>query len=108
MIKSKPLIFDGDLIKQGVIVRHLVLPQASSDSKKILDWFAPLKDKAHLSVMSQYTPFGEIENFPELKRPITKGEYDRVINALIDAKIENCLIQERESSSTSFIPKWDF
>jgi putative pyruvate formate lyase activating enzyme len=108
MIKSKPLIFDGDLIKQGVIVRHLVLPQASSDSKKILDWFAPLKDKAHLSVMSQYTPFGEIDAFPELKRPITKREYDTVIDYALSLDINNMFVQKHESSSTVYIPKWDF
>ena len=58
--------------------------------------------------MSQYTPFGKIEEFPELKRTITKGEYDRVVSTLFDLKIENCLIQERESATTKFIPKWDF
>ena len=41
MVKSKPFVLDDDnMLKSGVIVRHLVLPQSTSDSKKILDWYA--------------------------------------------------------------------
>lgn len=109
MINSKPLKFGEDgLLKQGVIVRHLVLPQATSDSKKVLDWFLPFKDRAILNVMSQYTPFGEIDSFPELKRKITAREYNAVIDYAISIGIENMLYQKRESASEVYIPKWDF
>lgn len=109
MINSKPLKFGEDgLLKQGVIVRHLVLPQATSDSKKVLDWFYQFKDKAILNVMSQYTPFGEIDSFPELKRKITAREYNSVIDYALSLGIENMLYQKRESASEVYIPKWDF
>lgn len=109
MIQNKPLIFGDDgLIKQGVIVRHLVLPQATSDSKKILDWFYTLKDKAFINVMSQYTPFGEIDEFPELKRKITAREYDTVIDYAIALGIENMFYQEQDSADEKYIPEWDF
>ena len=109
MIKSKPLIFSNDgLIKQGVIVRHLVLPQATSDSKKILDWYSPLKDEAYINVMSQYTPFGEIDNFPELKRKITAREYDTVIDYAISLGIDKMFYQEQKSADEKYIPNWDY
>lgn len=109
MINSKPLKFGEDgLLKQGVIVRHLVLPQATSDSKKVLDWFYQFKDKAILNVMSQYTPFGEIDSFPELKRKITAREYNSVIDYALSLGIENMLYQKRESANEVYIPKWDF
>ena len=109
MIKSKPLLFSDDgLIKQGVIVRHLVLPQATSDSKKILDWFSTLKDEAYINVMSQYTPFGEIDKFPELKRKITAREYDTVIDYAISLGIEKMFYQEQKSADEKYIPKWDY
>lgn len=109
MIKSKPLKFGEDgLLKQGVIVRHLVLPQATSDSKKVLDWFYPFKESAIINVMSQYTPFGEIDSFPELKRKITAREYDTVIDYAISLGIENMLYQDMKSASETYIPKWDF
>ena len=48
----KPIEFDGDMMVKGVIVRHLILPQAVSDGKKILDWFAEtLKEKAYINLM---------------------------------------------------------
>lgn len=109
MIDSKTPSFGQDgLMKSGVIVRHLVLPQNVSDSKKILDWFSNLKDKAYINVMSQYTPFGNIENFPELKRTVTQREYDTVINYAISLGIENMFYQEFQSADTKYIPYWDF
>ena len=109
MIKSKPLKFgDGGLIKSGVIVRHLVLPQGVSDSKKILDWYSAFKANAYINVMSQYTPFGNIDKFPELKRKITAREYDTVIDYALSLGIENMYYQQLDSADEKYIPEWDF
>ena len=109
MIKSKPIIIGEDgLIKQGVIVRHLVLPQCVSDSKKIIDWFCDYKDSAFINVMSQYTPFGDIEKFPELNRKITKREYDTIMDYAISKDIKNMYYQKFESADEKYIPSWDF
>ena len=106
---EKPLVFGNDgLIKSGTIVRHLVLPQCVPDSKKILDWFAGIKEKAYINVMSQYTPFGDIENFPELKRKITRREYESVLDYAVSLKISNMYYQKFESQSEVYIPKWDY
>lgn len=98
---------DGTL-KSGLIVRHLVLPGCTSDSKKILDWFSGIKDKAYINIMSQYTPFGKIENFPELQRKITRREYDSVLNYAISLGIENAFYQDFDSQGEEYIPNWDF
>ena len=111
LMANKPLIFGDDgLIKSGVIVRHLVLPQCSSDSIKILDWFSEsgLKDKAYINIMSQYTPFGNIDKFPELQRKITRREYDKVIDYAISLGLSKCYYQEMESVGTEYIPHWDY
>lgn len=109
MIKSKPIIFNDDgMLKSGVIVRHLVLPQCSSDSKKILEWFSDFKDLAYINIMSQYTPFGNIENFPELNRKITKREYDSVIDFALSLNIKNAFYQDFSSANEKYIPKWDY
>ncbi|MBR5900075.1 MAG: radical SAM protein [Clostridia bacterium] len=106
---NKPIVFDENgNMTSGVIVRHLVLPQGTIDSKNVLDWFSHLKDKAYINIMSQYTPFGEIDNFPELKRKITKREYDTVIDYAINLKIEKAFFQKHESADTSYIPSWDY
>ena len=109
MANSKPLIFDQNgLIKSGVIARHLVLPLGVSDSKKILEWFCSIKDKAYINVMSQYTPFGKIDNFKELQRTITKREYSSVIDYAISLDIKNMFYQEQQSASEKYIPVWDY
>ncbi len=106
---NKPLIIGKDgLIKSGTIVRHLVLPTCTSDSKKILEWFAPFKDVAYINIMSQYTPFGDIDKYPELKRKLTKREYNSVIDYAISLGIEKAFYQEFDSIGTNYIPKWDY
>ena len=109
MAKSKPFILGEDgLIKSGVVVRHLVLPQNVKDSKKILDWFSGIKDIAYINVMSQYTPFGDIERFPELNRKLTEREYESVIDYAISLGIENMYYQDAKSANEEYIPDWDF
>ena len=60
------------------------------------------------SLMAQYTPFGNIENFEELKRKITKREYQKVLSCLFELDDDEYFIQELSSSSEEYIPKWDY
>ncbi len=109
-MSKKPLKMtsEGKMLS-GVIVRHLIMPLCVSDSKSILKWFSrELPNTAYLSLMSQYTPFGKIENLPELSRPVTAREYDAVVQTALDLGIENLFLQERASAKTAYIPKWDF
>ena len=110
LMANKPLKFKDGLMKSGVLVRHLVLPQCTSDSLKIINWFSEsgLKNSTYINIMSQYTPFGDIEKFPELKRPITEREYDRVIDFAISKGIDKMYYQELRSTGKKYIPKWDF
>jgi putative pyruvate formate lyase activating enzyme len=106
---QKPLrMVDGKMFS-GCIVRHLILPLCSRDSIKIVQWVKDnLPASTYFSLMRQYTPFGEIENFPELKRKITAREYKDVLNAVLDHGLENVFLQDPSSSDTAFIPKWDY
>ncbi len=106
---NKPFILGDDgLLKSGTIVRHLVLPQNLADSRKIIDWFTSIKDKAYINIMSQYTPFGDIEKFPELQRKLSFREYEKIIDYAVQCGIENMFFQERESANETYIPSWDF
>ena len=107
---QKPLVMreDGKMLS-GLIVRHLVMPLCVNDSKNIVKWFHDeLPPHAYLSLMSQYTPFGKIEKFPELSRPITAREYQSVLDYAFALGVENLFAQERDSSGEKYIPKWDF
>lgn len=106
---QKPLVMteQGKMLS-GTIVRHLIMPLCVSDSKSIVRWFKTLPDRTYLSLMSQYTPFGKIENFPELSRPITAREYRTVVDFAMENGIERLFVQERRSSGDKYIPEWDY
>jgi putative pyruvate formate lyase activating enzyme len=110
MMNSKKIVFGEDgMLKQGVVVRHMIMPLGVKDSKALLNWFAENKQNgAFISLMGQYTPFGECDKYPELKRPITKREYQRVYEHLLSLGITDYFAQELGSASESFIPKWDW
>lgn len=103
-------IYDSEgLIKKGVIVRHLILPQNTNQSIKILQWIREnLGTDTAISLMSQYTPCGKVDNFRELQRKITDREYDKVISAAIDMGFTEIFTQEKTSASEDFIPDFDF
>ena len=111
MASSKPLkMSDEGKMLSGCIVRHLVMPLCTNDSKAVLKWFnAYLPPSTYLSLMSQYTPFGEIEGMKELSRPITAREYNTVVETALELGLEPRLFaQERKSSGETYIPQWDF
>ncbi|MDE6690749.1 MAG: radical SAM protein, partial [Clostridia bacterium] len=105
--KPKKLSDDGKLLS-GCIVRHLMLPLASYDSVKVVEFVAGLPADTYFSLMRQYTPFGEADKFPELKRKVTEREYNKVLDKVRELGLTNVFLQDEESAKTDFIPKWDF
>ncbi len=110
MANAKPLSLTKEgKMYSGCIVRHLVTPLCSGDSKALVKWFArTLPKTTYLSLMSQYTPYGNIEGYPELSRKITPREYESVVQAAFDEGLDKLFLQERSSGSESYIPQWDF
>lgn len=105
----KQLSFDEEgKMLSGCIVRHLILPLAAYDSVKVVKFVAGLGKDVYFSLMSQYTPFGEADKFPELQRRITDREYKLVLDEVERAGLKNVFLQDRASAQTGFIPHWDF
>ena len=97
-----------DLMTKGVIVRHLVLPGQTADSKKIIKYlYDTYGDDIFISIMRQYTPFGKLEDYPEINRKITDEEYDEVVDFAVNIGVENGFLQDEEAASESFIPKFN-
>lgn len=102
-------VFDTEteLMKKGVIVRHLLLPGQSKDSKKVLRYlYSTYKNDIYVSIMNQYTPLPHVDDYPELNRRITDEEYEKIISFAKQIGIENGFIQEGETASESFIPEF--
>ncbi len=102
-------IYDSDgIIKKGMIVRHLILPKNTNQSIEVLRWiYENLGGDTAISLMAQYTPYGKIENHPELQRKITQREYDKVLSFAMDLGFTNIFTQEPSSASENFIPDFD-
>ena len=98
----------GELREPHLIVRHLVLPGHTENSKQVIKYlYDTYGDDICISIMSQYTPMlnnESISAFPELTRKLTKREYEKVVNFALEIGVKNALIQEGEVAKESFIP----
>lgn len=105
---GKPAAFDGEgKMLSGCIIRHLIMPLAVYDSINIINFVAGLNSGAYFSLMSQYTPYGDISAFPELGRKITKREYLSAVRAVRAAGLKNVFLQDFDSANAAYIPVWD-
>ena len=95
-------------MKNGVIVRHLVLPGSTKDSKAVVEYlWNTYGNRIYISIMNQYTPMEQIKNHPLLSRKVTKREYAKVVDYALNLGWENAFIQEGETAEESFIPGFD-
>lgn len=87
---------NGDgIATQGLIIRHLVLPEDRAGSTVTLPWIAKhLGQETHLALMSQYFPAHRAAAMRGIDRGLTHREYDAAVAALEDAGLENGWVQE--------------
>ena len=101
---------DGDgILQSGVLIRHLILPGETENSKAVIDWVARSFPRGDVlfSLMSQYTPMPGTERFPELQRRVSAKENQLLINYMSDCGIENGFWQEPDSATGEMIPSFD-
>jgi len=109
MHRQQPkLVWEGDLLKQGLIIRHLVLPGCVKDSMKVLDFLHENlpKDSFLLSLMSQYTPTSACAALPEINRRITTYEYRKVADRAAEMGFSG-FAQDRRSAKEEYTPPFD-
>ena len=105
---GKPEFNEKGLLQKGMVVRHLVLPQCMTDSKKIIEYlYTNYGDDIYISIMNQYTPLPGLEGYPEINRKLTEEEYEEVVDFAVELGLENGFIQEGDVADESFIPKFD-
>jgi putative pyruvate formate lyase activating enzyme len=97
---------DG-LVKRGLIIRHLVLPNDIAGSRESLQWINDdLGATTTVSVMAQYFPTHKATTTPLLDRKIRQSEYERVLAYLEELSMESGWAQEFESSEY-YRPEFD-
>jgi putative pyruvate formate lyase activating enzyme len=100
MAEAVPLIQNGDMPAQGVILRHLVLPGNLEDTRAVLEWFKEnLDGRALISLMFQYTPIPSQKPEAPFDRMVDEREYKEAVGMLEELGIEDGYVQEPESDS---------
>ncbi len=107
--QTGPCVFDPEgYIRKGTIVRHLILPGHTRNSKDVLRYLhETYGDRIYISIMNQYTPVRPLPDYPELNRKVTRREYEKVLDEAVRLGIEKAYIQEGETADESFIPAFD-
>lgn len=99
------------LLKKGVVVRHLILPNNALNTKGVIKSFSEISrgKKMLFSLMAQYTPCEGLDavKFPELARPITERELLSAQKYLERFADIQGYVQEMASASEIYIPDFD-
>ena len=105
---GKCVFDDAGMIKKGIIVRHLMLPNLLFDSKKVIDYlYGRYGDNIFISIMNQYTPISAIlKDFPEINKKISEKYYNSLIDYAVEIGVKNAYIQEGDTAKESFIPEF--
>ena len=97
--KGSSLIMDeAGRAEKGILLRHLVLPGHSDESKDVLKKIAwEVSPGIHLSLMSQYHPTFQVKEHPVLYRPLDRMEYGSIVEEMEKLGFRNGWIQDMES-----------
>ncbi len=100
---------DAGMMKRGVIVRHLLLPNHVNNAKRVVKYvYETYGDSVYLSLMNQYTPLPQVKDIPDLNRRVTKREYERLIDYALSLGVMHAFIQEGNAAQESYIPAFDY
>ena len=101
-------IIENGIMKKGVIIRHLLLPQATREAITVFDWVRQNTPNAYFSFMSQYMPYAKAKEMPIINRKVTVREYNKVLDYIFESGFQNVFIQERKSADEKFVPEFNF
>ncbi len=103
-----PQLDDNGIMKKGLMIRHLILPNQVENSKQVLKWIKEnIDNNVFVSIMAQYFPTYKAKEIEGLNRKLTKEEYEEVENYLYDLDLENGYIQELGEHEEEYVPKWE-
>lgn len=103
-----PVFDENGLIKNGLIIRHLILPNHTQNSKNVLKWIKEnMPSDVYVSIMAQYFPTYKAKQESLLNRKLTNKEYKEIENYLFILNLENGYMQELGEHEEEYVPKFD-
>jgi putative pyruvate formate lyase activating enzyme len=90
-----------------MIVRHLVLPNHTDNSKACLRELLKIDKGFYISLMSQYFVTPNASKYPLLSRRVSETEYRAVLDYFFDIGLKNGFMQGLDSASEDYVPDFD-
>lgn len=106
--QTGPVVLEDGLLKRGVVIRHLILPGQVNAAKEVMDWVQANFGKGEVlfSLMSQYTPWGDLSGHPELNRKLRKGEIRAATEYMENLGLSG-FCQDGASAREEYTPPFD-
>lgn len=105
---GSPQFDEEGMIKKGVMIRHLVLPNHIQNTKNILKWLKQnVPEEVYINVMAQYFPTYKAKEDKLINRKLTKKEYKEIEKYFYLLNFKNGYMQELGEHEEEYVPKWD-
>lgn len=105
---APPILDDKGIIKKGLIIRHLILPNQIENTKNILKWIKEnINKNVYISLMAQYFPTYKAKNDKQLNRKVSKEEYKEIEDYLYKLDFKNGYIQELGEHEEEYVPDFE-
>lgn len=105
---GKPILDKNGMMKKGVIIRHLVLPNYIENSKKVIEWIkSNMDNKVLISIMAQYFPTYLAKEDELINRKLNKKEYKQIEEYIYELNIQNGYIQELGGHEEEYVPNFN-
>ena len=100
-----PQLDENGIIKRGLIIRHLILPNEIENSKNVLKWIVDnIGKEVYVSIMAQYFPTYKAKKIKELNRKINNEEYKQIEDYIYEIGIENGYMQDLGDHEEEYVP----
>ena len=109
MLRQKPkcILDENGIMTEGVIIRHLILPNNIINTKLVLKYIDKHYKNAYFSLMAQYFPTHLAKEMEDINRKLTKQEYKSVIDYFYTLDIQNGYVQELGDHEEEYVPDFD-
>ena len=106
--QTGPVVLEDGLLKRGVVIRHLILPGQVNAAKAVMDWVGENFGRGEVlfSLMSQYTPWGDLSAHSEIDRKLRKGEIRSATEYMSNLDLPG-FCQDGASAQEEYTPPFD-
>ena len=105
---GRAILDKNGVMKKGLMIRHLVLPNEIKNSKMVLKWIKEnMSEDVFVSVMAQYFPTYLAKNVDNLNRKLTKEEYEEIENYVYELDLKNGYMQDLGEHEEEYVPRWE-